>query len=56
MATGPHDDPLIMRKHKLKLYGNVATFTGLAKTFLQRIVPGKRMRDRQRECREENVR
>ena len=39
-AIGPHEDLIIVKRHKLQWYGHVSPSSGLAKTILQGIVKG----------------
>ena len=48
-AIGPHEDLLtIVKKRKLKWYGNVSRSSGLAKTILQVTLKGVRRQSRQK--------
>ena len=55
-ATAVHDDLLTMvKKWKLKWYGYISRFSGMAKIILQGIVKGTRRRGRQKKRREDNI-
>ena len=40
-AIGPHEDLIIVKRHKLQWYGHVCRSSGLAKTILQGTVKGE---------------
>ena len=40
-AIGPHEDLIIVKRHKLQWYGYVSRSSGLAKTILQGTVKGE---------------
>ncbi|XP_062589437.1 uncharacterized protein LOC134251087 [Saccostrea cucullata] len=55
-AIGPHNDFLtIVKKRKLRWYGQVSRSSGLAKTILQGTVKGGRKRGRQKKRWEDNI-
>ena len=58
-AIGEYDEYdeflTMVKKLKLKWYGNVSRSSGLAKTILQGTVNGKRKRDRQKKRWEDNI-
>ena len=55
-ATGMHDDLLTMvKKRKLRWYGNISRSSGMAKTILQGTVKGARRRGRQKKRWEDNI-
>ena len=55
-ATGVHDDLLNMvKKQKLRWYGHISRYFGMAKTILQWTVKGARRRGRQKKRREDNI-
>ena len=41
-AIGPHEDLIIVKRHKLQWYGHVCRSSGLAKTILQGTVKMER--------------
>ena len=54
-ATGVHDDFLTMiKKRKLRWYGRISRFSGMANTILQGTVKGARRRGRQKRW-EDNI-
>ena len=56
-AIGPHKDLLTIRKrHKLKWYGHLSCSSGLAKTFLQSRVKGRRRQGMQKKRWEDHIR
>ena len=55
-AIGPHEDLIIVKRHKLKWYGHVPRCSGLAKSILQGTVKGGRRQGRQRKRLGENIR
>ena len=55
-ATGVHDDLLtIVKKRRLRRYGHISRFSGMAKTILQGTVKGARRRGRQKKRWEDNI-
>ena len=55
-AIGEYDEILtLVRKGKLRWFGHVSRFSGLAKTILQGTVKGKRKRGRQKKGWEDNM-
>ena len=55
-AIGVHDDLLTMvKKRKLRWYGHISRFYGMAKTILQGTVKGARRRGRQKKRWEDNI-
>ena len=49
-AVGPHEDLVVVRRHKLKWYGHVSHSSGLAKIILQGTVKrGKKKRQTEKE-------
>ena len=55
-AIGEYDELLtLVNKWKLRWFGHVSRFSGLAKTMLQGRVKGKRRRGRQKKRREDNI-
>ena len=55
-AIGPHEDLMIVKRHKLQWYGHVSRSSGLAKTILQGKVKGGIRQGRQRKRWEDNIR
>ena len=56
IADASHEDPTIVKRRKLQLYGHVSRSSGLAKTSLQGTVNGGRRQGRQRKRWEDNFR
>ena len=55
-AIGEYDKLLtLVKKRKLRRFGNVSRFSGLAKTILQGTVKGKRKRGRQKKRWADNI-
>ena len=55
-AIGVHDDLLTMvKKWKLRWYGHISRYSGMAKTILQGTVKGARKRDKQKKRSEDNI-
>ena len=55
-AIGEYDELLtLVKKRKLRWFGNVSRSSGLAKTILQGTVKGKRKRGRQKKRWEDNI-
>ena len=55
-AIGMHDDLLTMvKKRKLRWYGHISRYSGMAKTILQGTVKGARRRGRQKKRWEDNI-
>ena len=55
-ATGEYDELLtLVKKRKLRWFGHVSRYSGLAKTILQGTVKGKRKRGRQKKRWEDNI-
>ena len=55
-AIGVHDDLLtIVKKLKLRWYGHISRFLGMAKTILQGTVKGARRRGRQKKRWKDNI-
>ena len=56
VAIGEYDELLtLVKKRKLRWFGYVSRFSGLAKTILQGTVKGKRKRSRQKKMWEDNI-
>ena len=54
-AIGVHDDLTMVKKRKLRLYGHISRYSGMAKTILQETVKGARRRGRQKKRWEDNI-
>ena len=54
-AIGPREDLTIVKRRKLKCYGNVSRSSGLAKITLQGTVKGGRRQGRQKKRWEDNI-
>ena len=55
-VVGPYEELLtVVKRRKLQWYGHVTRTSGLAKTFLQGTVKGRRRRGRQRKRWEDNI-
>ena len=55
-AIGEYDELLtLVKKRKLRWFGHISRFSGLAKTIIQGTVKGKRKRGRQKKRWEDNI-
>ena len=54
-AIGEYDDEIVVKKRKLRWFGQVSRSSGLAKTILQGTVKGHRKRSRQKKRWEDNI-
>ena len=54
-AAGVHDDLTMVKKRKLRWYGHISRFLGMAKAILQGTVKGARRRGRQKKRWEDNI-